>query len=247
MQRFSRTRLFIGDAAFSRLSAGHVAVIGIGAVGGYVVEGLARAGIGRLTLVDFDTIQVSNINRQLLALDSTIGQEKAVAAKQRVIQINPACRVEAFPLFADSDSITPVLAEQPDILIDAIDSLNPKVQILTRSVKHGIKTMSSMGAALRSDPALIKTGDISETRNCPLARRLRQRLRANGIENNIFTVYSTETVQFDYPVSEPERSDQPFSDRGRVRRTLGSLPTLTGLFGLILANEALRYLIRAKR
>ena len=248
MQRFTRTRLLLGETAFSQLADSHVAVIGLGAVGGYVVEGLARAGIGQLTLVDFDTIQLSNINRQLLALETTLGKSKARAAAERVHQINPSCKVKALEVFADENSITPILSENPDILIDAIDSLNPKVQVLTAAVKHDTVTFSSMGAALRTDPSQIKTGDISKTKNCPLARRLRKRLRGNGIETGIFCVYSTEIVRFDYtpPTREPHPSN-PLSDRGRTRRTLGSLPTLTGLFGLTLANEAILHISKNQK
>jgi len=131
MDRFTRTKRLLGDRSFSRLSAAHIAVIGLGAVGGYAVEGLARAGIGRLTLVDFDTIQPSNINRQLHALDSTIGKSKPIAVRDRVLDINPRCQVKAIELFADRENILAVINEQPDILIDAIDSLNPKTQLLT--------------------------------------------------------------------------------------------------------------------
>ena len=243
MQRFTRTKLLLGDPAFSRLSSGHVAVIGLGAVGGYVTEGLARAGVGRLTLVDFDTVQPSNINRQLLALDSTLGMPKVQAAKERIRRINPTCRTDAFEIFADEKTIEQIIAARPDIIIDAIDSLNPKVQILSAAVKHNITVFSSMGAALRTDPSQIKTGDIFETSNCPLARRLRKRLRSQGIKRGIFCVYSTEHVNFSYhPPADDENEQTPLAKRGRKRVTLGSLPTLTGIFGLILANKAIMHL-----
>jgi tRNA A37 threonylcarbamoyladenosine dehydratase len=225
-----------------------VAVIGLGAVGGYVAEGLARAGVGRLTLVDFDTVQPSNINRQLLALDSTVGEPKVNAAKERIHQINPACLVDALQLFADSETIEQIIAEKPDVIIDAIDSLNPKVQVLSAAVKNTITVFSSMGAALRTDPSQIKTGDISETRNCPLARRLRKRLRGLGIDHGIFCVYSTEPVDFSYqPPAADEDETNPLAKRGRKRVTLGSLPTLTGIFGLILANKAIMHLAGTKK
>ncbi len=243
MHRFTRTQLLVGEKAFARLSAAHVAVIGLGAVGGYAVEGLARAGVGRLTLVDFDTIQLSNINRQLYALESTIGQAKSAVAGSRVLEINPSCDVRPLQLFADSNSILGVVEEKPDILIDAIDSLNPKIQVLTASFNHGVSTLSSMGAALRTDPSQIRIDDISRTKNCPLARRVRKRLRSNNIEKGIACVYSTEKVSFDYHPPEQQSEQFPCSDRGRARRTLGSLPTLTAIFGLMLANEAIMRLI----
>ncbi|MEE4313771.1 MAG: tRNA threonylcarbamoyladenosine dehydratase [Desulfofustis sp.] len=241
--RFTRTRLLLGDQAFARLTAAHVAVIGLGAVGGYAVEGLARAGVGRLTVVDFDTIQPSNINRQILALESTIGQAKAVVARQRILDINPACRVDAATCFADADTIRDILALRPDVVIDAIDSLNPKVQVLTACHRHCIAVFSSMGAALRRDPRHIKIGDIADTSSCPLARRLRKRLRSAGITSGITCVYSTEPVDFDYqPPTDTDHADSDPAGRGRTRRTLGSLPTLTALFGLLLANEVILWL-----
>ncbi|MEE4166777.1 MAG: tRNA threonylcarbamoyladenosine dehydratase [Desulfocapsaceae bacterium] len=247
MHRFIRTELLVGKASFARLSAAHVTVIGLGAVGGYAVEGLARAGIGKLTLVDFDTIQVPNINRQLYALESTIGQPKSAIARNRVLDINPSCSVNAMQLFADALTMAAVMEERPDILIDAIDSLNPKIQVLTASFRHGITTLSSMGAALRTDPSQIRIADISRTKNCPLARRVRKRLRTNDIEKGITCVFSTEQVSFEYHPPEEQDSQIPHADRGRARRTLGSLPTLTALFGLILANEAIRRLINPEK
>ena len=246
MHRFTRTKLLVGEQSFAQLSAAHVAVIGLGAVGGYAVEGLARAGIGKLTLVDFDAIQLSNINRQLYALESTIGQSKSLVARNRVLEINPSCQVSSRQLFADDASILNIINEAPDILIDAIDSLNPKIQILTASVRHGVETLSSMGAALRTDPAQIRIDDISRTKNCPLARRVRKRLRSNNIYEGITCVYSTEKVAFDYNPPEQREELLPHSERGRERRTLGSLPTLTGIFGLMLANETIMKLIKSK-
>ena len=130
MDRFARTRCFLGDTKFNLLRQATVTIVGLGAVGGYAAEGLARAGIGHLRLVDFDTIQPSNINRQILALESTLGQTKVDVAKQRIKLINPECRVEALELFAAEETLDEILSPTPDILIDAIDSLNPKVQLL---------------------------------------------------------------------------------------------------------------------
>jgi tRNA threonylcarbamoyladenosine dehydratase len=240
MERFTRIRLFLGEDRFKKLQASSVTIVGLGAVGGYVVEALARAGIARLRLVDFDTVQPSNINRQILALETTIGRPKAEVARERVLAINSSCDVEALQLFANEETMEQVLAPAPNLLIDAIDSLNPKVQLLTAAYHRGIPILSSMGAALRTDPTKIQFGDLFSTRKCPLARRLRKRLRHNGIERGIECIYSTEEVDFDYqaPVRD-EASSHSFVDRGRARRTLGSLPTLTGIFGLCLANRAI--------
>ncbi len=246
--RFARTELLLGTAAFARLSGSHVAVIGLGAVGGYAVEGLARAGVGALTLVDFDTVQPSNINRQIFALESTVGRAKAEVARARVLDINPDCRVRAFSYFADAESIEPILNGRPDAVIDAVDALNPKMQILLACRRHNIPTYSSMGAALRRDPLQIRVGDLFTTRGCPLARRLRKRLRSVGIDSGITCVYSLEPVDFIYQQADAEEPDAtPLAKRGRRRRTLGSLPTLTALFGLILAHEVITALCREPR
>ncbi len=241
MDRFLRIQRFLGEEGLQRLQASRVTIVGLGAVGGYVVEGLARSGIGTFRLVDFDTVQPTNLNRQILALETTIGRPKTEIARERVLDINPGCTVESMQLFAREDSLDEILNPRPDLLIDAIDSLNPKTQLLTRAFHQNIPTISSMGAALRSDPTQIRHGDIFETKNCPLARRLRRRLRRSGVSEGISCVFSTEEVDFQYRDPEPPElsGDNLSSEKGRQRRVLGSLPTLTGIFGLIIANQAI--------
>jgi len=246
MDIFTRSRKLLGDNAFARLQQRTVTVVGLGAVGGYVVEGLARAGVMHLRLVDFDTIQPSNINRQIIALTTTLGRYKAEAAKERVLAINPQCRVEALPLFAGEETLGEILTPRPDLLIDAIDSLNPKTQLLHGAYQAQIPIISSMGAALRTDPGQIRSGDLFHTSNCPLAKHLRKRLRRRGVEGGIFCVYSTEKINFDYRQEEDDHNGvvgtTPYSDRGRARNVLGSLPTITAIFGLTIANYAIRRL-----
>jgi tRNA A37 threonylcarbamoyladenosine dehydratase len=244
MERFSRILRLLGDTRFQRLQEKKVTVVGLGAVGGYVVEGLARAGINSLRLVDYDTIQPTNLNRQILALESTLGRLKAEAARERVLQINPRCKVEALPIFASEETLDEILSPAPDLLIDAIDSLNPKVQLLAGAYERRIPTLSSMGAALRTDPTRIRLADIFDTDNCPLARLVRKRLRRRNIGRGIRCIYSNEKVDFDYAQANEEEQvgETPYSERGRERNVLGSLPTVTGIFGLILANEAIMQL-----
>lgn len=239
--RFSRIEKLIGPAGLKGLAESSVTVVGVGAVGSYVVEGLARAGVGHLRLVDFDRVSVGNINRQLIALDSTVDQFKVEVARQRVLDINPRCRVEALPLFVDQDTVGELLASSPDLLVDAIDSLGPKIELLARSWKAGLPMISCMGAALRLDPSQIRVADLMATRKCPLARRVRKKLRQLGVGEGIECVYSLEDVNFDYQAHDPD-GDQPRDHglaRGRRRRLLGSLPTLTGIFGLVAANLAI--------
>ncbi len=237
MERFSRTKALLGEERFCRLQGRSVTVVGLGAVGGYVVEGLARAGFNRLRLVDFDFIQRSNLNRQILALESTIGQAKALLARERVLAINPACQVEALQLFAADDTLDQILSPAPDLLVDAIDSLNPKCQLLHATWLRGIPCISSMGAALRTDPGLIRSGDLFTSQNCPLARQVRKRLRRRGVDGGILSVYSTEEVEGNSLL--PDEGVSPCADRGRQRNVLGSLPTVTAIFGMIIANHAI--------
>jgi tRNA A37 threonylcarbamoyladenosine dehydratase len=243
MHSFIRTQRLLGAERFQRLQQSMVTVVGLGAVGGYVVEGLARAGIMHLRLVDFDTIQPSNINRQILALTTTLGQSKVAVAKERVLTINPQCQVEALPLFAGAETLGQILQPRPDLLVDAIDSLNPKTQLLHGAYQARIPTLSSMGAALRTEPSCIRFGDLMQTTNCPLAKHLRKRLRRRGVGEGIMCVYSTEKIEFDYQLAEEdcqsEEGHNPYSDRGRARNVLGSLPTVTGIFGLTIANHVI--------
>lgn len=243
MDRFIRTRKLLGEERFQLLRSRAVTVVGLGAVGGYALEALVRAGITRLRIIDHDTVQPSNINRQLLALETTLGRPKAEVARERVLAINPECRVEALQLFAGEETLETILTPRPDLLIDAIDSLNPKAQLLQGAYLSSIPVISSMGAALRTDPTLIRTGDLFETTRCPLAKHLRKRLRNRGVGAGIACVYSIEEIDFHY---EPPSEDAavvgeppPYADRGRRRNVLGSLPTVTGIFGLTIANLAI--------
>lgn len=249
MDRFIRTIRLLGEERFHHLQAKMVTVVGLGAVGGYVVEGLVRAGVSHLRLVDHDIIEQSNLNRQIFALETTLSRPKAEVARERVLTINSACRVDALQLFACDDTLSRILDPEPDLLIDAIDSLNPKTQLLHEAYRRKIPVISSMGAALRTDPTLIRSGDIFSTSNCPLARHLRQRLRRRGVGEGISCVYSIEKIDFDYQETAKQTMvhDGPSTDRGRQRNVLGSLPTITGIFGLTIANQAIMRLSQEKR
>jgi tRNA threonylcarbamoyladenosine dehydratase len=244
LERFVRTRLLLGNAACHRLAQARVVVVGLGAVGSYACEALARCGVGRLRLVDFDTVRPSNINRQLYALDSTIGKQKVELAAARVRDINPACEVEILSLFVDSGKLDPVLGDRPDAVIDAIDSLGPKLALLEAAAKAGLFIVSSMGAATRLDFSQVRLGDLSETDVCPLARRIRKNLKKRGVVSGLRCVYSTEPVpepaldlELDAAAADPEPHQ-----RGRPRKPLGSVAFLTGIFGLVAAGEVVRHL-----
>jgi tRNA threonylcarbamoyladenosine dehydratase len=239
-ERFDRTKLLLGDEAFGRLAAARVVVVGLGAVGSYAVEGVARAGVGAMRLVDFDVIRPSNINRQLYALDSTEGRPKVDVAADRVRDINPACRIETLQVFLDLQTLPQILAGQPDVVIDAIDGVGPKVILIQAAVGAGLKVVSAMGAALHKDPRAIRVDDLSKTKICPLARLIRKRLGMRGIKRGVRCVYSIEEVPHVQPLEDEEAAEKDFYERGRKRTPLGSLSTVTGLFGLTAAHEAIR-------
>ncbi|AFG38658.1 tRNA threonylcarbamoyladenosine dehydratase [Spirochaeta africana] len=241
MERFVRTQALLGAENWQRLQECRITIIGMGAVGSYATEALCRSGVGSLRLVDFDTVSISNINRQLYALSSTLNRPKVEVAAERVQDINPDCRVEALQSFVHTDTLDAVLDSRPDLVIDAIDSVTPKVALLRGVWERQIPLLSSMGAALRTDPTRISLGDIMDTSGCPLARAVRTRLRRQGIGRGITCVYSTEPVSFHYG-SAGRDGTQRTINRGLERNVLGSLPTLTGIFGLMLANQAIKLL-----
>jgi tRNA A37 threonylcarbamoyladenosine dehydratase len=229
----------VGPEGLERLRNALVAVAGCGAVGSYAIEALARAGVGRLRIVDFDVVQESNINRQILALTSTLGEPKVEVARRRVEDINPDCVVEPVCAYVARDTMDEVLAGPPDLVLDAIDTVTPKTLLIASAVNDGIPICSSMGAALRTDPSRIRIGLISETSGCPLARAVRAGLRKRGVTTGIPCVFSTEPANKRFLGSyEPIAG----GEHGR-RRALASLPTLTGIFGLTLANLALQMLL----
>jgi tRNA threonylcarbamoyladenosine dehydratase len=236
MERFLRTSRLIGDRNQQKLFDAHVTIVGLGAVGGHALEALARAGIGHIRIIDFDTVGLTNINRQLLALDSTIGMKKCTAAASRIRQINPSCSVEALDLFVHDDTMDRVLSGRTDALIDAIDSMSPKLSLLEASWHRGIPTFSSMGAALRTDPFAITHADLMKSHTCPLARQVRRKLKRRGVGSGIEVIFSSEEVDFDYRDPQDETAGEQILQRGRQRRVLGSMPTITGMFGLMLAQ-----------
>jgi tRNA A37 threonylcarbamoyladenosine dehydratase len=238
-----RTRLLLGDAAVSRLARSRVCVVGMGAVGSYVVEGLARSGVGWLRLVDFDDIKPSNVNRQLFALRSTLGRPKVEVARERALDINPGCTVEALRRFVSAESMEGILDSGLDILVDAIDSLNPKVDLIEAGLRQGLPVYSALGAATRTDLGEVDFAALFKTSACPLGRLVRKRLRRRGIhDGDIQCVYSKELRNPD-AVRERDEDDPEggWSEhrRGRHRSILGSLSTVTGVFGLRLAHEVI--------
>ena len=235
MSRFERTRILIGDEGIARLAGKHVFLAGLGGVGSYCAEALARGGIGRLTLLDHDVVAVSNINRQLPALDSTVGKSKAELMQVRIADINPDCRVQIRREFLTPGNVNEIVPDA-DYVIDAIDSLNCKVALVAESVKRGLKVASSMGAGNKLDPSRIRLADISQTSICPLASQMRKRLRKRGIEKGVLAVFTDEVGRSPLP---PE----PVSGHGRPRAVNGTISYMPPLFGLMLAGAVIKALL----
>ena len=248
--QFQRLEQMVGDAGMRRLHDSFVVVAGLGAVGSYAVEALARSGVGRLRLIDYDEVRPSNINRQLYALWETVGRKKCELAAARVRAINPNCEIEVLDLFVHTDTMPQVLGDSksgqtPDFVIDAIDSLNPKLELITALQASKLPFVSSMGAALRTDPTLVRVGKLHEVTHCPLAAILRKYLRRRDVSIGFDCVYSPEPVRHlrREAVLPPEESEENYYPQGRKRASLGSLPTLTGIFGLTAANHVLLKLL----
>lgn len=234
---FMRTRALLGEEGFSRLQQSSVMIVGLGAVGGYTLEALARSGIGKLILVDFDIVEESNLNRQILALHSTIGYKKTEMAAARVRDINPNCQVEIVDMFVKSESLDSLLAHPVDFVVDAIDSLNPKCCLMEALQQRQIPFISSMGAALKTDPSAIRLQRLDETRNCHLARFIRKRLKRRGCNlRQIVCVASDEVSDLPETALFMEETEVESSCQ---RHTMGSLPTITAIFGLTIANEVI--------
>ena len=243
MERFLCTELLLGKEKLKKLHESSVTVIGLGAVGSYCVEALARSGIGAVRLVDFDDIKPTNLNRHLYAFTSTIGRKKAEIAGERIHDINPSCKVETLEVFASDETFDMILDNKPDVVIDAIDSLNPKTQLLAACHTRKIPLISCMGAAMRTDPFSVKTGDLFDIKGCPLASRIRKKLRKKGIESGIFCVYSGQKPKTAVSENKIVLSEREY-ERGRKRKKLGSLSTVTGIFGLAVAHCAIELLTK---
>lgn len=232
MDQFSRTEILFGDEAMQRLKNARVAVFGIGGVGGYVVEALARSGVGSLDIVDNDTVALSNLNRQIIATHSTIGMYKTDAAKQRIHDINPDCVVTAYNTFFMPENEHEFDFTQYDYVIDAIDTVKGKLALVVKAEKAGVPVISSMGAGNKLHPELFELADIYQTSVCPLARVMRTELRKRGIKK-LKVVYSKEP-----PV-------RPLKKTGEetVRRDIpGSTAFVPSAAGLIIAGEVIRNL-----
>ena len=232
-EEFSRTALLLGEDGVNRLSQATVAVFGVGGVGSYCVEALARAGVGTLILFDNDRVAASNINRQLIALQSTIGMLKTEAAAQRIADINPECRVVQYPVFFLPENASEYDLSACSYIVDAVDTVAAKLSIIQLAIEQKIPVISCMGAGNKLDPTRFEVSDISRTSVCPLARVIRRELKKRAREH-CKVVYSQE------PALSPAAADEALP-AGSSRRTIpGSVSFVPSAAGLVLAGEVIK-------
>ena len=222
-ERFQRTGMLIGENGLKRLSECHAAVFGIGGVGGYVVEALARCGIGEFTLVDKDVVSMSNLNRQIIALESTVGRMKTRVMKERIGEINPSALVHTREAFFLPENSHTFPFESFDYVVDAVDTVTAKIELSVRCQELGVPIISSMGTGNKMDPSKLQTADIYKTSVCPLARVMRRELKSRGIKHQK-VVYSTE---------------EPVANH----RTPGSMSFVPGSAGLLIASVVIQDLL----
>ena len=230
-----RTRLLLGEEKMERLQQAHVLVVGLGGVGAYAAEMICRAGVGRMTIVDADTVQPTNINRQLPALHSTMGREKAEVLAARFKDINPDIQLTVLPVFLKDDNIPELLdAARYDFIVDAIDTLAPKCYLIAEALKRHIKIVSSMGAGAKSDITQIRFADIWDTYHCGLSKAVRKRLQKLGIKRKLPVVFSTEQAA--------PKAVLLTEDEQNKKSTCGTVSYMPAVFGCYLAEYVIKRL-----
>lgn len=233
----SRTRLLLDEEQIEKLKNAHVLVVGLGGVGAYAAELICRAGVGKMTIVDGDSVHPSNRNRQLLALTSTNGQPKSQLMKERLKDINPEVEINAINEFIRDDQMIELLETPFDYVVDAIDTLSPKLFLIFHAVKKNLRIVSSMGSGGKLDPTGVRIDDISKSYNCKLAYVLRKRLRKLGISKGIKVVYSIEQVSKDSVI--------PCEDEMNKKSIVGTISFMPPLFGCFIASVVINDLIKA--
>lgn len=230
-ERFVRTGMLLGEQAMETLKRSRVAVFGVGGVGSYAVEALARSGVGALDLIDHDRVAQSNLNRQLIALNSTLGQYKVDAARARILDVNPDCRVTVWRMFYLPETREQMDFSQYDYIVDAIDTVQGKLSLAEEARRAGVPLISAMGAGNKLDPTAFRVADIYDTAVCPLARAMRTECRKRGIRH-LKVVYSQEP-----PMTPTDAGEAPPPGK---RATPGSVAFVPSVMGLILAGEVIK-------
>ena len=233
--QFSRTEILLGKCGIDRLKKSRVAVFGIGGVGGYVAEALARSGAGALDLIDNDEVSLTNINRQIIALHSTVGRPKVDVMKERILDINPECNVRIFQCFYLPETKNLFDFTEYDYVVDAVDTVTAKIQLIVQAKEAGVPIISSMGAGNKLNPASFEVADISQTSVCPLARVMRQECKKRGIKD-VKVVYSKEKP-VESKLSEEEKKSAEQKGNGLAPGSCAFVPSVTGL---IIASEVVK-------
>lgn len=235
MPWLERTELLLGSGNVEKLQNANVLVVGVGGVGAYAAEMIARAGVGKMTLADADIVSESNINRQLIALHSTVGREKCAVLAERLHDINPALELTCVSRFIDESSVDSLLdSAEFDYAVDAIDTLSPKIALIKGTLDRGIPLVSSMGSGGKMDPAALEIADIAKTHHCPLARVVRGRLHKLGIDRGFTAVFSAEPVREGSVIQ---------CDEQNKRSNLGTISYTPAMFGIGCASVVIRGLI----
>ncbi len=232
-KQFDRTKLLLGEEGMKKLASSRVIVFGVGGVGGYVAEALVRSGIGSIDIVDNDKVSLTNLNRQILALHSTVGRDKVDVAAERFRDINPDCKITAHKVFFLPETSAQFDFRNYDYIIDCIDTVKGKLEIIKKASEAGVKVISSMGAGNKLDPSLFRIADITKTSVCPLARVMRRELKKLGIRH-LKCVYSTETPL----VSQGDESSE-MKGNGIAPGSIAFVPSVAGL---LIASEVIRVL-----
>jgi tRNA threonylcarbamoyladenosine dehydratase len=235
----SRTELLIGKEVLDKLQASNILVVGLGGVGAYAAEMICRAGVGKMTIVDGDTVHSTNRNRQLIALKSTEGIEKAIIMGQRLKDINPGLDLKVINEYVKDEKVIEILNAGFDYLVDAIDTLSPKTFLIYNAVTKKIPVVSSMGSGGKFDPARVSISDISETTNCTLARILRKRLHKLGIRDGVTAVYSSEVVD--------KKKVVPVTGEKNKASIVGTISYMPAAFGIACASVVIRDLAGIER
>ena len=232
MDRFLRTSLLLDDDKMNKLKNSHVMVFGVGGVGGYVVEALVRSGVGKVSIIDNDTVNITNLNSQIIALETNVGMKKVDVLKERILAINPNCDVICYDMFITDKNIDEISFSNVNYVVDAVDTITAKIAIIEKSKLNNIPIISSMGAGNRLDPFQIKVSDINQTKNCALAKVMRNELKKRNIKN-VKCVFSLElAVEPNQTIINPENG----------KKVIGSISYMPSIFGLIIASEVIKEL-----
>lgn len=230
MNRFLRTELLIGKENLTKLANSHIMVFGVGGVGGYVVESLVRSGVGQITIIDNDVVSLTNLNRQIIATMDKIGISKVLVMKERILSINPNCKVNTYETFVGTDNIDSFDFSGVSYIVDAVDTVTAKLAIISKAKELGISVISAMGAGNRLDPTQIKISDINQTKNCPLAKVMRYELKKRGI-SGVKCIYSLEI---------PTKPKEKIVLEDSNKEVIASISYMPSIFGLMISCEIIK-------